>query len=590
MAPRGPTVMKKPKDAKGTLLRILSYIAEYKLIILLVLFLSFASNALALMGPSLAGNAINEAAAGIGKVNFDMIWYYVKRMLIFYLTSSVLTILINLIMTHVSKWVARNMRRDVFHKLTTMPVSFFDRNQAGDIISRVSYDIDVVSTCLSTDIVSILTSLVTVVGSLVMMLAISPVLSIVVIITIPLSFWFTAWMRKKTQPRYKKRSKNYGIMNGFVEEMLSGQKTIQAYAYEDQVCKEFDSVNRAAADAYYDADYYGMTGGATMNCINNISLALIAMLGAILYMFGIVNLGQISSFTLYSRKFSGPINEVSNIVNEIFSALAAAERVFNLLDEPEEVADIPDAIELTDVEGHVEMDHVSFGYLPDKIVLHNLNLDAQPGKLIAIVGPTGAGKTTIINLLMRFYDVNSGEIRVDGGETRKYTRSSLRRAYAMVLQDTWVFQGTIFDNIAYGKQDATMDEVVAAAKAAHIHSFIMRLPDGYNTVITEDGGNISKGQKQLLTIARAMLYDAKMLILDEATSNVDTGTERQVQAAMRDLMKDKTCFTIAHRLSTIQHADNILVVDHGDVVEQGTHEQLMKKKGFYHKLYASQFE
>ena len=584
------SVMKKPKDTKGTLLRILSYIAEYKFILLLVIILSTTSNILALQGPDLAGSAINEAAAGVGKVNFDMIWYYVRRMLLFYLCSSVLTILINLIMAHISKWVARNMRRDVFNKLTALPVSFFDRNQAGDIISRVSYDIDVVSTCLSTDIVSILTSLVTVVGSLIMMLSISPVLSIVVIFTIPLSVWFTSWLRKKTQPRYKKRSKNYGIMNGFVEEMFSGQKTIQAYAYEDEVCREFDKVNRDAADAYYDADYYGMTGGATMNCINNISLALVAMLGAILYMFGIVNLGQISAFTLYSRKFSGPINEVSNIINELFSALAAAERVFHLLDEPEEPADALDASGLTDVDGHVEMDNVSFGYLPDKVILHSLKLDAQPGKLIAIVGPTGAGKTTIINLLMRFYDVNSGEIRVDNGEIRGYTRSSLRRAYAMVLQDTWVFQGTIFENIAYGKQDATMDEVVAAAKAAHIHSFIMRLPEGYNTVITEDGGNISKGQKQLLTIARAMLYDARMLILDEATSNVDTGTERQVQAAMRDLMRDKTCFTIAHRLSTVQHADNILVVNHGDVVEQGTHEELMKQKGFYHKLYASQFE
>ncbi len=367
--------MKKPKDAKGTLRRVLSYIAEYKLIILFVLFLSVASNLLALIGPNLAGSAINEAAAGVGKVNFERIWYYVKRMLVFYLSSSVLTILINLIMTHVSKWVARNMRRDVFHKLMSLPVGFFDMNQAGDIISRVSYDIDVVSTCLSTDIVSIMTSMVTVIGSLIMMLTISPILSIVVIVTIPLSVWFTAWMRKKTQPRYKKRSKNYGIMNGFVEEMPSGQKTIQAYAYEDDVCSEFDEVNRAAADAYYGADYYGMTSGATMNCINNISLALVAMLGAILYMFGIVNVGQISSFTLYSRKFSGPINEASNIVNELFSALAAAERVFNLLDEPEEVADTPNAVALTDVEGHVEMNHVSFGYLPDKIVLHDLNLD-----------------------------------------------------------------------------------------------------------------------------------------------------------------------------------------------------------------------
>ncbi len=590
MPPRQGTIMKKPKDTKGTFLRILSYIAQYKLILIFVILLSFASNILALLGPSLAGDAIKEAAAGVGQVDFQKIWFYVKRMLLVYGISSLLTILINVIMANVSKWVARNMRRDVFNKLMTLPVGFFDRNQAGDIISRVSYDVDVVSTCLSTDIVSILTSTVTVIGSLIMMLTISPLLSVVVLVTIPLSLYYTMWLRKKTQPRYSKRSKNYGTMNGFVEEMLSGQKTIQAYAYGDQVCDNFDTVNKNAADAYYEADYYGMTGGATMGCINNISLALIAVLGSIFYMSGAVGLDQISAFVLYSRKFSGPINEIANIVNELFSALSAAERVFNLLDEMEEVADVPGAVALDDVRGHVELDHVSFGYTPDKIVLRDLSLDAQPGKLIAIVGPTGAGKTTIINLLMRFYDVNSGQIRVDGGEIRGYTRSSLRGAYAMVLQDTWVFQGTIFENIAYGKPNATMDEVVAAAKAAHIHPFIMRLPDGYNTVISEDGGNISKGQKQLLTIARAMLYDSKMLILDEATSNVDTGTERQVQTAMRELMEDKTCFTIAHRLSTIQHADNILVVNDGDVVEQGTHEELMKRKGFYHKLYAAQFD
>ena len=592
----GVTVMKKPMDTKGALRRILTYLADYKLVLLVILLLCVASNILALLGPDLAGNAIGvieEAGTGkdaIGKVDLNRVWYFAKRMLLVYLSSSLLTLLINVIMVRVSKLVARNMRRDVFSKLMRLPVGYFDRNPAGDIISRVSYDIDVVSTCLATDVVSILTSVVTVVGSFMMMLRTSLLLSVVVVITIPLSVGYTMWMRKKTQPRYAKRSKSYGVMNGFVEEMLSGQKTIQAYAYEDKVCENFDAVNRGAAGAYYDAEHYGISIGATMGFINNISLSLIAALGATLYMFGAASLSQISKFVLYSRKFSGPINEIANIINELFSALAAAERVFKLLDEAEEPADAPGAKALENVQGHVELQHVSFGYDPDKIILHDLNLDAQPGQQIAIVGPTGAGKTTIINLLMRFYDVNSGQILVDGGEIRDYTRSSLRGAYAMVLQDTWVFRGTIFENIAYGKENATMDEVVRAAKAAHIHSFIMRLPEGYHTVIGEDGGNISKGQKQLLTIARAMLYDAKMLILDEATSNVDTGTERQVQKAMRELMRGKTCFTIAHRLSTIQNADKILVVDHGDVVEQGTHESLMKQKGFYYRLYAAQFD
>lgn len=584
------TVMKKPKDTSGTLRRVLKYLSEYKWIFLLIIILCLVSNILSLLGPSLAGSAINEAAAGVGKVNFENVFYFAKRMLICYVSASVITIAINVIMMYVSKFIARKMRKDVFDKLMRIPVGYFDRNQSGDIISRVSYDIDVISTCIATDMVSILTSAVTVIGSFAMMLYISPIMSVVVVVTIPVSVAYTLYMRKKTQPRYSRRSVKYGAMNGFVEEMFTGQKSIQAYAYEDKVCGRFAKVNQAAADAYYQADYYGTTVGPTMGSINNMSLALIAILGCVLYMAGGVTLGQISSFVLYSRKFSGPINEIANIINEIFSALAAAERVFRLLDEAEEVADRANARALCDVKGDVDLKHVSFGYEPGKIILNDLNLQADAGKLIAIVGPTGAGKTTIINLLMRFYDVNGGSISVDGTDICDYTRSTLRGAYAMVLQDTWVFRGTIFENIAYGKENATREEVEAAAKAAHIHPFIMRLPNGYDTVISEDGGNISKGQKQLLTIARAMLYDCKMLILDEATSNVDTGTEREIQAAMRRLMSDKTCFVIAHRLSTIRHADRILVVNHGDVIEQGTHESLMKKGGFYYKLYTAQFE
>ena len=523
-------------------------------------------------------------------MNFDRVYYYARRMLFVYVASSLLSVLINAIMTTVSKWIARKMRKDVFDKLMRLPVRYFHHNTVGDIVSRVSYDVDVVSTCIATDVAQIMTSVVTVVGAFVMMLMISPALSVIVLVTIPISVTYTVRMRRKVAPRYSRRSKSYGALNGFAEEMLSGQKTIQAYAYEETVRDRFDQVNTAAATAYYDAEYYGCTMGPTMNFINNLSLSLIAMLGAIFYMSGAVMLDQISSFVLYSRKFSGPINEIANVVNELFSALSAAERIFTLLDEPEEPADGENAKVLENVRGNVELSHVSFGYDPGKTVLHDLSMKADSGKLIAIVGPTGAGKTTIINLLMRFYDVDGGRILVDGNEIRALTRSSLRGAYAMVLQDTWVFSGTIFDNIAYGKENATMEEVVRAAKAARIHSFIMQLPEGYHTVISEDGGNISKGQKQLLTIARAMLYDARMLILDEATSNVDTGTERQVQKAMRELMTGKTCFVIAHRLSTIANADHILVVDHGDVVEQGTHETLMEQRGFYYRLYAAQFE
>ncbi len=587
---KNDTIRVKPKDTKGTFRRVLSYIGQYRYVIAGVLLLCLTSNVFALLGPSLAGNAINEAAAGKGLVNFSRVYYYAGRMLGCYLVSSALTIVIDIIMVRVSKGIAHKMRRDVFEKLMRLPVGFFDRNQAGDIISRVSYDIDVISTSLATDVVQIMTSFVTVIGAFIMMVTISPLLALTVLVTIPLSVFYTAKMRKITQPLFSRRSKNYGRMNGFAEEMLSGQKTILAYAYEDQIQERFKGINRKVADSFHEAEYYGCTMGPSVNAINNLGLCLIAIFGSILYMKDVIVLGQISAFVLYSRKFSGPINEIANIVNELYSALSAAERVFYLLDEEEELADAKEAVTLDDVKGNVDISHVYFGYEEGKTIIHNLNLKADAGKLIAIVGPTGAGKTTIINLLMRFYDVNAGEVMVDEKDIRNYTRESLRGAYAMVLQDTWVFKGTIFDNIAYGKEDATMEEVTAAAKAASIHSFIMRLPKGYDTVITEDGGNISKGQKQLLTIARAMLYDAKMLILDEATSNVDTKTERKIQKAMRELMKDKTCFVIAHRLSTIQNADEILVLHHGDVVEQGTHGELMKKKAFYYKLYAAQFE
>lgn len=583
----------RPRNAKGALLRILRYLMEYRWLVLLFLLCTFLSNIGNLLGPQFAGEAIGVVEAGYkigpGHVDLESVGHYAMLMLVCYAGSNLISFLVSIGMMRVGRIVARNMRRDVFNKLMKLPVGYFDRNQAGDIISRVSYDVDVVCVSLSTDLIHILTSTVTVAGSFIMMCIISPPLVLCMAATIPASILFTRFMGKKTKPLYAKRSAAYGTMNGFAEEMFTGQRTILAYAQEDRVCDDFSRINRTAAEAYRDADGMGMTMGPTVGMISNFGLAAIGMGGTIFYMLNVVGLKQISSFVLYSRKFSGPINEISNIINEIFSALAASERVFRLLDEPEEVKDIYGAVELKDCQGHVCADDISFGYVPGKTIIHSLNFEAKPGQTVAIVGPTGAGKTTIINLLMRFYDPEKGFIYVDGTENRAYTMDSLRRSYAMVLQDTWVFRGTIFDNIAYGKENAAMDEVVRAAKAARIHNYIMRLPQGYNTVISEDGGNISKGQKQLLTIARAMLYDTHMLILDEATSNVDTNTERQVQKAIRSLMAGKTCFVIAHRLSTIQNADHILVVDHGDVVEQGTHAELMAQGGFYYKLYASQF-
>jgi ATP-binding cassette subfamily B protein len=580
----------RPKHARRTMRRLLKYLMEYGWVVFLMLVCAFASNIGNLLGPDFAGKAINEASKGAGNVDINVVIRYGVFMLIAYVSGNVLSFFVNIGMMRVGRKVARNMRRDVFNKLMELPVGYFDRHLAGDIISRVSYDIDVVCTSLSSDVVQILTSFVTVIGSFTMMCIISPPLVSCMVFTIPVSILFTRYMSKKTRPLYRLRSLAYGEMNGFAEEMFTGQKTILAYAHEDYVCDRFEEINRNAAEAYRDADSLGMTMGPTIGMISNIGLSAIGLGGAMLYMNGIVGIGQISSFILYSRKFSGPINEISNIINEIFSALAAAERVFQLLDEAEEVKDIEGATDLVNAEGSVEARDVDFGYLKNKIVLKDFDMKAEPGQTIAIVGHTGAGKTTIINLLMRFYDVNEGAIFVDEKEATAYTLQSLRKNYSMVLQDTWVFNGTIFDNIAYGKENATMEEVVEAAKAAHIHNYIMRLPKGYNTVISEDGGNISKGQKQLITIARAMLYDTSMLILDEATSNVDTSTERKVQKAMRSLMAGKTSFIIAHRLSTIRNADNILVVDNGNVVEQGNHDYLMNRRGAYYALYRSQFE
>lgn len=577
-------------NKKYTIFRLGRYMLQYKWLLLLALFLTIGSNLFSLIGPMLSGYAIDAIEPGFQKVEFEKVFYYIILMIGFYIVSSFLSYLLSILMIYISRKVVYRMRKDVFDNLLMLPVGYFDTHQTGDIISCISYDIDTVNTSLSSDLVQIFATIITVIGSFSMMIVISPKLVLVFLFTVPLSMFLTKKITKRTRPLFKNRSKKLGELNGFIEEMISGQKTLKAYDQEENTIHKFDDKNKEAVDAYYKAEYYGSVTGPTVNFINNLSLSLISVFGALLYLVGQMSVGNISSFVLYSRKFSGPINEAANIISEFQSALAAAERVFQLMDEKPEPFDKAEAKELEEIAGNVEIKDVSFGYQKDNIIIHNLKLKAQQGKLVAVVGPTGAGKTTFINLLMRFYDVNDGNIYVDKNNIYDVTRKSLRKSYAMVLQDTWLFEGTIFENIAYGKENATMEEVVAAAKAAKIHSFIKRLPNGYHTILSDDGTNISKGQKQLLTIARAMLLDSHMLILDEATSNVDTRTEVQIQHAMRKLMEHKTCFVIAHRLSTIQNADVILVVNHGEIVEQGTHKELLKKQGFYYQLYKAQFE
>ncbi|MBR4109848.1 MAG: ABC transporter ATP-binding protein [Oscillospiraceae bacterium] len=570
--------------------RLWKYLGRQRMLIIVAILLSITSSVLSLYGPKLSGIAINAIDLKSGSVDLDTVIHCVWLMAVCYLFSAGLTYFLNFVMIRLSRRVSKQMRHDIFENMSRLPVRFFDSYQTGDLISIITYDVDTVNQSLSTDLIQILNSIVTVIVSMFMMLSIAPKLVLIFLVMIPITFFVTKWITGIVRPLFRNRSAKLGKLNGFVEEMLSGQKTIRAYGREDVVQEAFDEKNQDAVNAYIKAEANGSISGPVINSINNISLALVCIFGSLLFLAGQIGLGDLSSFVQYSRKFSGPINEFANIISELQSAFAASERVFFLIDAEPETADSLDAEVLTNVYGDVQLDHVDFSYTPEKQIIKDFSMHAKPGSLTAIVGPTGAGKTTIINLLMRFYDVDSGAILIDGKDIRSVTRDSLRKAYTMVLQDTWLFHGTIYENIAYGKPDATLEDVIRVCKAAHIHGYISRLPDGYNTVLTDNGTSISKGQKQLLTIARAMLLDAQMLILDEATSNVDTRTEQKIQAAMRKLMEGKTCFVIAHRLSTIRSADNILVMRDGNIVEQGSHDALMSANGFYKKLYQSQFD
>lgn len=577
------------KDRKAVVIRLAGYFFRYKFRVLAAFLLMIGSNLFALLGPYLSGEAI-DAISSPGGVDFNAVAKYCVLMAVFYVVSAVLAYLLSILMINLSQRIVRYMRQEVFDKILSLPVGALDRVQAGDLINRISYDIDTVNASLSNDILQAATGIISVVGALIGMIAASPLLLTVFIITLPISVMITIRRSRTVRPLFRKRSAKLAELNGFSEEMLTGLKTIRAYGREEKILQKFRLKNDQAVDAYYDADYYGSLIGPAVNFVNNLGTVLISTAGAFFFLFKLISIGDISAFLLYSRKFSGPVNEYANIMGEIQSALAAAERVFRLLDAPSEPDDAPEAIEAENVRGEMRFSNVRFSYDGKADIIKNLSFAALPGQTVAIVGPTGAGKTTLVNLMMRFYDPQGGRIELDGRDIREYTRKSLRGAFTMVLQDTWLFEGTIYENIAYGKENASREEVEKAARAAHIADFINSLPDKYDTMITDGGENLSKGQKQLMTIARAMLSPAHMLILDEATSNVDTRTELLIRDAMNTLMQGRTCFVIAHRLTTIRNADLILVVKDGDIIESGRHEELLSRGGFYSEIYSSQFK
>ncbi len=568
---------------KHVLRRLARFLRPYAPWLTASVVLTAASNLLSLAAPLLSGRAV-DAVGVSGGVDFPRVFQYCGGMLACYGLSSVLNYVIAARLIKIGQSVSYDLRKAAFDRMSELPVEYFDTHPAGDLVSRVCYDVDTVNAAVSTDLLHICTSALTVAGSFLMLLVISPPLTGVFFVTVPLSLFLTRFQMRRIHPLFRLRSRELGALNGFAEERVGRQRAIRAYGVEAADLEQFQQYNDAASRAYYEADRASSSLGPSVNFINNLSLAAVSMFGALLYLGGGLTLGSLSSFVLYSRKFSSPIREAANLLSELQSSAAAAERVLDLLDERPEPGDAPGSAAPEALRGDIAFDHVDFGYDPDRPVLRDFTACIPAGSLVAVVGSTGAGKTTLVSLLLRFYRPQRGVITVDGLPLERYARDGLRRRLALVLQETWLFGGTIAENIAYGAPGAAREEIIEAARAARVHRFIMSLPQGYDTVLTDEGAGISKGQRQLLAIARCLLTDADIVILDEAASNVDTETEGEISLAMDRLRQGRTCFVIAHRLATIRRADRILVLDRGGVAEQGTHEELLAAGGIYASL------
>lgn len=595
--PHGMMPGEKAKDFKGTMRKLTSRLSKFKIRFLFVLLFAIGSTVFLIIGPTISGNATTKITEGIlskisggDGIDFEGLAKILIVLVILYVASTVFSFIQGLIMTDISQKVSYHFRKDISEKIHRMPMNYFDTTSHGEILSRVTNDVDTLSTSLNQSLTQLITSVITIIGVLIMMLRISISMTLLALIILPLSGIVVGKVIKKSQKYFKQQQEYLGHVNGQVEEVYGGHNIVKVFNKEEDSIREFDEKNEKLYESAWKSQFLSGLMMPVMQFIGNIGYVGVAILGGYLAIKGKIKIGQIQSFFQYIRNFTQPINQLMQVANMFQSTAAAAERVFEFLSVEEEVQTVQNPASIEGLNGNVEFKNVHFGYHPDKIIINNFSTKVYKGQKIAIVGPTGAGKTTMVKLLMRFYDINSGEILIDGHNIQDFNRSDLRRLFGMVLQDTWLFNGTIMDNIRYSKLDATDEEVIHAAKAAHVHRFISTLPDGYQMVLNEEANNVSQGQKQLLTIARAILADPKILILDEATSSVDTRTEILIQKAMDSLMKGRTSFIIAHRLSTIRDADIILVMNEGDIVEQGTHEELLKKAGFYANLYNSQFE